>query len=100
MSYVCLRTADILPRGSKNNVLQWFVQFLPGLPVPIHMASFCWGRRCPFVGATENTSGWPGAIPGHPEETVLKVKHPSVRIENPLLALVKGYGVFQSCEDF
>ena len=33
-------------------------------------------------------------MPGHPEETVLKVKHPSVRIENPLLALVKGYGVF------
>lgn len=35
MSYVRLRTADILPRGSKNNVLQWFVQFLLGLPVPI-----------------------------------------------------------------
>ena len=32
MSYVCLWFADILPRGSKNNVLQWFVQFLP---VPI-----------------------------------------------------------------
>ena len=32
MSYVCLWLADILPRGSKNNVLQWFVQFLP---VPI-----------------------------------------------------------------
>lgn len=40
MSYVCLWLADILPRGSKNNVLQWFVQFLLGLPVPIHMASF------------------------------------------------------------
>ena len=38
MSYVCLRTADILPRESKNNVLQWFVQFLMGPPVPI--------RRC------------------------------------------------------
>ncbi len=38
MSYVCLRTADILPRESKNNVLQWFVQFLLGPPVPI--------RRC------------------------------------------------------
>ena len=42
------------------------------------------------MGATEKTSGWPGAIPGYPEETVLKVIHPSVRIENPLLALVKG----------
>ena len=38
MSYACLWLADILPRGSKNNVLQWFVQFLPVLPVPI--------RRC------------------------------------------------------
>ena len=90
MSYVRLWLAGILPRGSKNNVLQWFVQFLLGLPVPIHMASFCWGRRCPFVGATEKTSGWPDAVSDHPEETVLKVKHPSVRIENPLLALVKG----------
>lgn len=42
MSYVYPRPADILPRGSKNNVLQWFVQFLLWLPVPIHMASFCW----------------------------------------------------------
>ena len=42
MSYVCLRLAGILPRGSKNNVLQWFVQFLPVLPVSIHMSSFCW----------------------------------------------------------
>lgn len=38
MSYVRLRTADILPRGSKKNVLQWFVQFLLGTLVPI--------RRC------------------------------------------------------
>ena len=38
MSYACLRLTDILPRGSKNNVLQWFVQFLLGPPVPI--------RRC------------------------------------------------------
>ena len=81
MSYVRLWLADILPRGSKNNVLQWFVQFLLGPPVPI--------RRCNI-----KTSGWPGAIPSYPEETVLKVKHPSVRIENPLLALVKGDGVF------
>lgn len=51
MSYVRLWLADVLPRGSKNNVLQWFVQFLPVLPVPIHMFSFCWGRQCPFVGA-------------------------------------------------
>lgn len=87
MSYVCLRTADILPRGSKNNVLQWFVQFLQVLPVPIH-------------GCNIKPSGWPDSVPSHPEETVLKVKHPSVRIENPLLALVKGYGVFQSREDF
>ncbi len=41
MGYVYLLLAGILPRGSKNNVLQWFVQFLPVLPVPIHMASFC-----------------------------------------------------------
>lgn len=67
MGYVYLLLAGILPRGSKNNVLQWFVQFLLGLPVPIHMSSFCWGRRCPFVGATEKTSGCPGAVPGHPE---------------------------------
>ena len=33
-------------------------------------------------------------------EVVRKVKHSSVRIENPLLALYKGYGVFQSREDF
>lgn len=38
MSYVYLRTADILPRESKNNVLQWFVQFLMRPLVPI--------RRC------------------------------------------------------
>lgn len=57
MSYVRLWLADVLPRGSKNNVLQWFVQFLLGLPVPIHMSSFCWDRRCPFVGATENPPG-------------------------------------------
>ena len=64
------------------------------------MSSFCWCFLCPFVGATEKPSGWPDAIPGYPEETVLKVKHSSVRIENPLLVLVKGYGVFQSREDF
>ena len=46
MGYVYLWLAGILPRGSKNNVLQWLVQFLLGFPVPIHMASFCWGRRC------------------------------------------------------
>ena len=80
MSYVCLRTADILPRGSKNNVLQWFVQFLLGPPVP----------SVPIHGCNIKTSGWPGAIPSHPEEPVLKVKHPSVRIENTLLDLVKG----------
>ena len=33
-------------------------------------------------------------------EVVRKVKHSSVRIENPLLALYRGYGVFQSREDF
>ena len=52
------------------------------------------GLPVPIQGCNIKTSGWPGAIPGHPEETVLKVKHPSVRIENPLLTLVKGYGVF------
>ena len=35
MSYVCLWLAGVLPRGSKNNVLQWFLQFLLWLPVPI-----------------------------------------------------------------
>ena len=36
MSYVRLWLADILPRGSKNNVLQWFVQFLMRPLVHIH----------------------------------------------------------------
>ena len=36
MSYVCLWLSGVLPRGSKNNVLQWFVQFLPVPSVPIH----------------------------------------------------------------
>lgn len=38
MGYVYLWLAGILPRGSKNNVLQWYVQFLLVLLVPI--------RRC------------------------------------------------------
>lgn len=33
-------------------------------------------------------------------ETVRKVKHSSVRIENPIPALYRGYGVFQSRKDF
>ena len=33
-------------------------------------------------------------------DTVRKVKHSSVTIANPLSALDRGYGVFQSREDF
>ena len=57
MSYVQLLPAGILPRGSKNNVLQWFVQFLLWLPVPIHVSSFFRCFRCQFVGATYKHQG-------------------------------------------
>lgn len=57
MSYVRLRTADILPRGSK-------IMCFSGL------FSFCWGFLCPFI--------WPvsaGAAGAH--SSVPQKKHPS-----------------------